>query len=105
METQSKTNLRFFYNGIKASDGKLQKCWYSDGQLLNSPTGTITIYARDYASFSAEIRAAFNVENGSDMMTDYFEKDRIRVTPSHPLHALIAEALGKSNARYERRSK
>lgn len=28
--------LKFFYNGIKGSDGKLQKAHYSDGKLLNA---------------------------------------------------------------------
>ena len=44
--------LKFFYNGIKGSDGKLQKCWYSDGQLIGFPVGTLTIYAREYSHFS-----------------------------------------------------
>ena len=42
------SNLKFFYNGIKASDGKLQRCHYSIGQLKSHPAGTITIHARDY---------------------------------------------------------
>ena len=102
------TNLRFFYNGIKTAEGRyagqLQKAWYSDAKLCNSPAGTITIYARDYEHFSAEIRAAFVVVNNSDSMTDYFENDRIRVEPSHPLYAEVSAALNKMKAHGGRRN-
>jgi hypothetical protein len=97
------TKLRFFYNGIKGSDGKLQKVNYSEGALLNHPEGTITIYARDYIRFSAEVREAFTVENNSDSMTDYFEQDRIRVVPSHPLYAQVKAAVEKRKAHFARR--
>lgn len=97
------TTLRFFWNGIKGSDKKLQRVFYSDGALMNSPAGTITIYGRDYRSFSAEIRDAFKVENDSDMMTDYFEQDRIRVTPDHPLFDQVKIALQAREAHYAKR--
>jgi hypothetical protein len=98
-----KNKLRFFWNGIKGTDGKLQSCFYSDGALLNSPAGTITIYARNYRSFSAEIRESFDVQNDSDMMTDYFEQDRIRVTPEHPLYLQVKIALVKREMHYAKR--
>ncbi len=97
------TTLRFFYNGIKAPDGRLQKCWYSDTPLRSYPVGTITIYARDYNRFSSEVRAEFIVENESDMMTDYCEGDSIRVEPNHPLYAQVLEALEKCKAHNARR--
>ena len=92
--------LKFYYNGIKDDGGKLQTCWYSDGKLINFPEGTITIYKRDYGHFSAGIAAAFAVENDSDLMTDYFEKDRIRVKPDHPLYqqVLAATVTGKAKS-------
>jgi hypothetical protein len=89
--------LRFFYNGIKADDGKLQRAWYSDAQLLHHPTGTITIYAR--GSFTKEISEEFIVTNDSDLMTDYFEHDRMRVEPDDMLYAKVKEALGYQTAR------
>jgi hypothetical protein len=98
------TNLKFKWNGIKASDGKLQRAFYSDGALLNSPAGTITIYGRDYKPFSAEVREAFKVENDSDGMTDYFETDRIRVTPAHPLYSQVQAALVAREAHYAKRA-
>jgi hypothetical protein len=84
------TTLRFFYNGIKENvkGAKLQKAWY--GMYDN---GDISISSKDYARFSAAVRATFEVKNNSDGTTDYFETDRIRVTKDHPLFAQVAEAL------------
>lgn len=96
--------LKFFYNGIKDNGGKLQKCWYSKGAYINLPEDTITIYAKGYTGLSKGIREAFNVENNSDGMTDYFETDRIRVFPSHPLYAEVHAALLKCNAHGAKRA-
>jgi len=97
-------NLRFFWNGIKGADGKLQGVHYSDGKLVHFPAGTITIYGKGYRKFSAEVRAAFIVENESDMMTDYFEDDRIRVDSTHPLYGQVLVALRAQTAHRERRA-
>lgn len=94
--------LKFFYNGIKGSDGKLQKCDYSGGLLIGFPSGTITIYGCNYRSFSAEVCEAFEVVNSSDIMTDYFENDRIRVIPDHPLYSQVSEALVKREQHWDR---
>lgn len=96
--------LKFFYNGIKDADGKLQRVWYSNAKLLNEPDGTITIYARTHKPLSATVNAAFKVENDSDLMTDYFEKDRIRVRPTHPLYPEVAAALELVRLRNEKRA-
>jgi hypothetical protein len=97
--------LRFFYNGIKAKDGKLQKCSYSVGGFFASsgiPKDTITIYGSNYKRFSVEIQQAFTVENDSDGQTDYFENDRIRVRPDHLLYAAVKAAYDKNMERRER---
>lgn len=99
--SETQTTLKFFYNGIKGSDKKLQRCFYSAGELRNFPTGTIAIYGRGYESFSAEVRAAFTVENNSDGMTDYFENDHIRVMPNHPLYAAVKTAMELRAAKYD----
>jgi hypothetical protein len=91
--------LKFFYNGIKDNGGELQKCSYSESQLISYPAGTITIYAKHYARFSAGIKAAFTVENNTDGMTDYFENDKIRVVPTHPLYAEVLAAAKKDASR------
>jgi hypothetical protein len=90
--------LKFFWNGVKGSDGKLQRARFSEGPFLNHPAGTMTIYAKD-CRFSAEVRAAFAVENHSDSRSDYFENDRIRVRPSHPLYSAVIAAYQKGRAR------
>ncbi|MDE2096361.1 MAG: hypothetical protein KGL39_03880 [Patescibacteria group bacterium] len=84
--------LTFLWNGIKDGSGKLHRCWYSNGALLRHPPGTISIHAKDYARFSADIRACFEVENNTDMMTDYFDTDTIRVVPDHPLYSEVIAA-------------
>lgn len=84
--------LKFFYNGIKDNGGKLQLASYSDDSYRRERDGVITIYARHYRSFSAGIRAAFTVENNTEIQSDYFEQDRIRVAPTHPLYPEVLQA-------------
>lgn len=95
--------LKFFYNGIKSGAGKLQKAGYYAGTLRSYPAGTITIHARDCAGFDASVRSAFNVENNSNSQTDYFENDRIRVVPSHPMYGQVKAAHDASVARFQKR--
>lgn len=90
----------FYYNGIKDQKGaKLQKCFYSSGELRSYPPGTITIYARDYCSFSPAVRVCFAVQNETDTQVDYFDQDKIRVIPAHPLYGAVFEAMNKSRNR------
>ena len=96
--------LKFYWNGIKGVSGKLQRCSYSDAQLINFPAGTITIYAKSGVLFSAEVRDAFKVENDSDAMTDYFEDDRIRVEATHPMFSQVKSALESRTAHYAKRT-
>lgn len=96
--------LRFFYNGIKAGKGQLQKCFYSEGALKHSPAGTITIYAREYTPFSPEVRAAFTVQNDTEIQTDYIVTDTIRVEPTHPLYAQVKAAVDANKARNQKRA-
>lgn len=95
--------LKFFWNGIKDSDngGKLQGCHYSDSQLINHPAGTLTIYGKRYRAFSAGVHAAFSVQNDTDTRTDYFENDRIRVLPTHPMYQTVLAALNAQKAHDE----
>lgn len=94
--------MKFMYNGIKGSDGKLQKCWYSTANWLNKPQEMIRIYGKGYKSFSAEVKAAFIVEDGTDVMSDYFETEHIDVLPTHPLYAEVFHALLLVRERNER---
>lgn len=46
----------------------------------------IKIRPKKGLSFPKEVIEALEVENNSDMLTDYFEKDCIRLLPGHPLY-------------------
>jgi len=96
--------LRFLWNGIKDSDGRLQRCWYNCRNWIPGiDPETVGITAKDYKNFSGEIRAAFTVQNDSDLMTDYFDSDRIKVSPDHPLYADVRAAYDAQQAHRERR--
>lgn len=101
---QTPQGIRFMYNGMK-QEKTLYKGWYSMGRLTNAPEGTITIYASDYKSFPHI--EGLTIENNTDSMTDYFEKDRIRVTPDNPYYEAVKAAYGlqeaKRKARYEKK--
>ena len=84
--------IRFMWNGIKV-DGKLHRAWYSTGKLINSPEGTVTIYGKEYYPGIPQI-LGLRIQNNSDSMTDYFEKDRIKVSPGSPLFARTEELAG-----------
>lgn len=67
-------------------DGKRAGVTYSAGPwVAGVPADLIKIRPRQSA-FPLQFRAAFAIENNSDMVTDYFEKDCIRVLPGHPLY-------------------
>jgi hypothetical protein len=96
MATQ--TTLRFFYNGIKGSDGILQK-----GTWFKLSNGNIMFYAKDYSRLSKEVKKAFNVLNETDSQVDYFESDKFMVKPSHKFYQDCLKAnndyIAKFNAR------
>ena len=54
--------------------------------------GLIKIRPKKY-SFPAPVAAALAVENNSDPMTDYFEKDCVRILHGHPLYASAKAAV------------
>ena len=87
------TTLKFHYNGIRASDSKLQRCHYSMGHFINYPARTITIRAKHYANgimlFSKAVRAVFCVRDDCD-------SEYIRVTPDHPLYAEVLAAYERA---------
>lgn len=84
--------LRFLWNGIKTG-GKLTRCYYSFGNLGEPwPAEAISVYARDYERFPEAVRACFHVENNSEIESDYFDDDKLRVCPNHPLYALVKTA-------------
>jgi Fe-S oxidoreductase len=88
--------MKFQVHGIKTSQG-LEKAWYMLSTLVDGRK-CITVCADGYKSFSKEIREAFAVENNSEIMTDYFEKDSFRVFPEHPLFQEVAAGFRKKLA-------
>jgi hypothetical protein len=96
-------DVKFVWNGIKVG-GKLHRVFYSDVELRNHPAGTLTIYARDYKPLPRI--EGLNVQNDSDSMTDYFETDRIRITPGNLHHGAVLAAIGMAKAhRYRMNAK
>ena len=90
--------LKFYWNGIKGTDGTLQLCSYSEGPFCSYPDGSIAVYGKRYRDFSSEVRAAFTVVNNTEIQSDYCENDRIYVEPTHPLYAYVRAALEKHKA-------
>jgi len=91
--------LKFLWNGIKL-DGKLYRASYSPGDNYFRPATTITIYAKDYERFPKI--EGLNVINDSDIITDYFGKDRIYVTTDNPYYQQVKAALDAENRHYSR---
>lgn len=95
--------IKFFYNGFKVNKGPLVKTWYSKGGYTPESgiaEGTITIYARSGSCFPKELNQVFNIQNDTDIMTDYFEEDRIFVSPTHPLYSDVLAAWDKAKAKH-----
>lgn len=96
IEKKEELGVKFYYNGIKVDgDKKLIGVWY--GIDTNETTGEImgvNIYAKDYGSSLPD--KYFNVENDSDIMTDYFDKDSTYISNCNPLfkYALYSALKG-----------
>jgi len=89
--------VRFLWNGIKVA-GQLYKVWYSFSihSYKNDNDPHITMYSTSYSNrFPGEVHALFTVKNDTDSMTDYFDKDRIRIDRTHAEWERVAEAYIK----------
>ena len=74
--------LRRYY--CQRDTGPKVRCWYHRGSLRTAPDA-VTIYAKSYADSLADVFPANRVENNTELQTDYFEKDRVRILPDDPL--------------------
>lgn len=95
--------VKFMWNGIKV-DGELYRAHYSMGNYTMQsglPQGTITIYAKDYTDLPQI--DGLTIINESDSMTDYFEKDRIRVLPDSKYYEEVKSAYEKMNEHIHKR--
>ena len=73
------------FNLFSVTDGaRKTKVWYSLDMTLDGKK-CVTILAREYG---AQLRGMFplETENLTDLMTDYFDKDRVRLFEGHPLY-------------------
>lgn len=82
-------SIKFFWNGIKVNgDSKLIKCYFfTDDE-------NIIISVRDGSGSLP--RDIFEVENDTDYYADYYDDDRARLTPEHPLYKYARHAHVKA---------
>ncbi len=91
-------SIKFYFNGFKINNGKINRCFYCKGRYTNWPDGTITLHAKEYR-FENEARKYLPIENNTDSQTDYFEDDRARIAPNHPLYPQVLAAFNAYEAR------
>ena len=84
-------DIKLLKKGIKL-DGEYFSAFYSSSS--NNLNGNATIYIKSYEPLPDEAYKLLQVENNSDMQTDYFEKDRIRISPDSPYFDKV-EALAE----------
>lgn len=74
-----------------SKDGIKTRVNYSINNHI-SGKNCVTIYAKDY---SGDLSFLENCENNSDGMTDYFEKDRVRIFENDKYYAEALKAALK----------
>ena len=98
------SKIKFMYNGIKI-DSKLIKGFWSYGNSTNKNIKA-TFYVKDYDNNHRKLLTEyFKVENDSDIMTDYFETDRIRFMLNDKNIDQIKKAWKQQELKYINRSK
>ena len=70
--------VKILKKGVKI-DGEYFPCHYSSSK--NNINGNATIYMKSYKRLPDEAYNLLQVENNTDLMTDYSERDRIRIRP------------------------
>lgn len=85
--------IKLLKKGLKV-DKVYYPCHYSSAR--NNLKGNATIYIKSYEPLPAEAYSVLQIENNTDMQTDYFEKDRIRIPPSSEFFKTV-EAYANAN--------
>jgi len=101
-----KEEIKFLYNGVKI-DGVLYKCRYSIGpynEASKLPVGTVTLRAKSYSTDFPEIAGSI-IQNNSDPLSDYHEKDTMRIFPDSPYFKEAMAAYEKAEAKNKARLK
>jgi len=57
--------------------GEKVRVHYSFGEIINDNRDCITVYAKEYGDKLSKVFS--DVKNDSDIMTDYFAKDSVRI--------------------------
>lgn len=68
---------------------------YSRGAMING-RDCVTLYAKDYGHALSRVFDGNGYENDTDMMTDYFDKGRVRIQPGDPLFDAAAARCGQA---------
>lgn len=95
---------KFVWNGIKIN-GEFFKGHYTKGPYTATsgiPEGTITVYMSGYKSLPRI--EGLNIENDSDIMTDYFETDTVRIFPGTMYYEEAAKAHKAHEIHFEKRA-
>lgn len=71
---------------------------YSFGKLINDDRDCVTLYAKDYTDNLGTIFAS-DYKNDTDMVTDYFDKGRVRIFSDSPLFAAAVARCRNMGAR------
>lgn len=66
-------------------NGKRCGVWLSVGNFTGNLEGMIRLYPKRHY-FPAEFRGLMAIENHTDVLTDYFDDDKISLFPGHPLY-------------------
>lgn len=79
--------IKLLKKGIKV-DGRYFPCWYS--KSYNSKEGEYaTIYIKTYDRLPEGTDKELQVENDTDIQTDYIKKDRIRIPKTSKYFDLV----------------
>jgi hypothetical protein len=81
--------IRFGLYAVTSLSGEKTRVHY---RVNNRGDGRecVTVYARDY---SGDLSFLSNCKNNSDIMTDYFEKDRAVIFKGEPLYEAALKAV------------
>lgn len=80
--------LKLLKKGIKIN-GEYFPCRYSSH--TNNIKGNATIYLKTWESLPDEAYKSLEVQNHTDLITDYFDKDKIRISKDNPLFDRVEE--------------
>ena len=94
MKDNNVIKLKKFY--CQNDNGAKVRCWYSYGKLIDG-RACVTIYAKEYGKQLSNVFDADRVSNETEIMTDYFEKDKVRIFEDDKLwEAAFNLVCGKS---------